>query len=1165
VAGQRPGTGRRILAQHHRSPAADIGRGRRFSYNRAGEIGFDFQQPFDLDLHRVEAAAQVTAASEVMQAALTVNRGDFLTGFSLPDAPEFDDWATLQRELWHRRFDGIYDRLSQHQLEQGAYTQAVETAAHWVARAVVSEAAYRRLMETHFLAGDRPAALATFESCRRMLRQELGVEAAPETIALAGRIRESRPFDLAQDRSTIYEIRLRESEANRKSEIENPKLIELPLVGRNDEHSRLVTLYRQACRGETQVVAVIGEAGIGKTRLAGAFVKWAALDRLAADILTGRAFEMGGQLPYQPLVDALRFRLEQENAPEDLLPDIWLAELSQLLPELRDRYPDLPPPLTGDADFVRARLFEAIARLGRALIQRQPVILFIDDIHWADEGSLDLLQYLSRRWAQERTPVLLLITVRQELLAATPKLRDWLANIGREVPLTRLNLFPLTATATHQLITILAGAADGTERSGAQPDQPDMVRRFSDWLLAETGGHPFFMTEMLKMLQERGVLSHRQAQGRPVFDFRAALKQVESKARFPLPSTMREVILARLGRLTDTAGLLLLAGAIIGRECSFERLCQVANVPEADGLSALEELLNSRLMLEKSADRRPYSFAHDKIREVVYTEAGEARRRVYHRRALAALEGAGAPPAELAFQATAARLDEPSFRYSLAAGDEALAAYAPVEAIVHYNCAREIALRLPTNPELLCQLYTCRGRALELNNQYDEALANYEEMAKLASERGDKVLELASLTTRCIVQATQTPLYNPAEARKVSEAALVLAGELGDRATEAKVLWGLVLVEYWGGGDVRKALEYGQQSLAITRELGLKEQMGYTLSDLVHTYFGLNQVEPARRANLEARAIWQELNNIPMLADSYGSGLWIHIFLGQYEAALQSAQEARRLSQTIGNLWNDIGSLWNMGLVYLEQGKLGQAIGVMEEAVRRGTEADQPALTHGFSRYLILAYLTVGYLNQAGQLANDLYAKQDSLIKIYLPDQMGVIAQLKIVQGDLVGAERIIDEAYQQADIDSLSILLAQRIFIADAHLHLALGKPEDVLERMEYLTHRARSAGIRFYFPEVLWLLGKVLSALNKPGPAREVLREGLTVAEETIARRVWWPILWELSQLERAAGNTAEAERLRQQAREIVAYIADHAGSNELSASFLALPEVRAILSPV
>lgn len=1143
-----------------------------------GEIAFDFQQPFDLDLHRVETAAQVTAMSEVMQAALTANRGDFLAGFSLPDAPDFDDWATLQRELWHRRFDGIYDRLSQHQLEQGAYTQAVETAAHWVARAVVSEAAYRRLMETHFLAGDRPAALATFESCRRMLRQELGVEAAPETIALAGRIRESRPFDpstllrgaLAQDRSTIYEIRLRETEANRKSEIpeghavENPKLIELPLVGRNDEHSRLVTLYRQACRRETQVVAVIGEAGIGKTRLAGAFVKWAALDRLAADILTGRAFEMGGQLPYQPLVDALRFRLEQENAPEDLLPDIWLAELSQLLPELRDRYPDLPPPLTGDADFVRARLFEAIARLGRALTQRQPVILFIDDIHWADEGSLDLLQYLSRRWAQERTPVLLLITVRQELLAATPKLRDWLANIGREVPLTRLNLSSLTATATHQLITILAGAADGTERSGAHPDQPDMVRRFSDWLLAETGGHPFFMTEMLKMLQERGVLSHRQAQGRPVFDFRAALKQVESKARFPLPSTMREVILARLGHLTDTAGLLLLAGAIIGRECSFERLCQVANVPEAEGLGALEELLNSRLMLEKSADRRPYTFAHDKIREVVYTEAGEARRRVYHRRALAALEQAGASPAELAFQATAARLDEPSFRYSLAAGDEALAASALTEATNHYNQALEFAQRIEVDSKLLGQFYICRGRVLELNNQYDEAWASYQELAELAVKRSDSALKLASLTARCIICATQTPYYNPVEASVLGETALALARELGDQATEAKVLWGLLLVEYWGGGDSRKALEYGQQSLSITRELDLKEQMGYTLSDLVHTYFGLDQVEPARQANLEARAIWQELNNIPMLADSYGAGLWIHIFLGQYEAALEFAQEARRLGQTIGNLWNDIGSLWNMGLVYLEQGKIGQAIEVMEEAIRRGTEADLPALTYGFSRYLMLAYLTVGYLNQAGQLADDLYAKRNSLIKIYLPDQLGVIAQLKIVQGDLAGAERIIDEAYQQTDIDSLSILLAQRIFIADAQLHLALGKPEGVLERLEYLTRRARPAGVRFYFPEVLWLLGKVLSALNKPEEAKQVLEEGLAIAQETGARRVWWPILWQLSQLERAAGHTAEAEHLRQQAGEVVAYIANRAGSNELSASFLALPETRAILSP-
>src|SRR5256885_17211177 len=120
---------------------------------------------------------------------------------------------------------------------------------------------------------------------------------------------------------------------------------------------------------------------------------------------------MGGRLPYQPLVEALRPRLEAENAPEDLLEDLWLAELSRLLPELRVRYPDLPTP-TEDELTARMRLFEAVARLFDALAQRSPLVLLLDDLHWGDEAVLDLLRYLGHYWKGHSNRVLLLGTGR---------------------------------------------------------------------------------------------------------------------------------------------------------------------------------------------------------------------------------------------------------------------------------------------------------------------------------------------------------------------------------------------------------------------------------------------------------------------------------------------------------------------------------------------------------------------------------------------------------------------------------------------------------------------------------------------------------------------------------------------------------------------------------
>jgi hypothetical protein len=138
---------------------------------------------------------------------------------------------------------------------------------------------------------------------------------------------------------------------------------ELPLVGRAAEHSQLAAIFQLAGLGKTQVTAVIGETGIGKTRLVQAFLAWASLADSAADALQSRAFEVGGRLPYQPLVEALWARLDAENAPEELLTDVWLSELSQLLPELRDRYPNLPLPMSGDPDFVLVRIFEAMIAL----------------------------------------------------------------------------------------------------------------------------------------------------------------------------------------------------------------------------------------------------------------------------------------------------------------------------------------------------------------------------------------------------------------------------------------------------------------------------------------------------------------------------------------------------------------------------------------------------------------------------------------------------------------------------------------------------------------------------------------------------------------------------------------------------------------------------------
>src|SRR5438105_11477226 len=163
------------------------------------------------------------------------------------------------------------------------------------------------------------------------------------------------------------------------AESRSPPELVAPLTGRTVALRQLVRSFQQARQGQPQAVLVLGEAGIGKTRLAREFVAWVRAQ--GAEVLSGQAFEMGGRLPYQPLIEALRGQLEEENAPEDLLEDLWLAELARLLPELRVRYPDLPAP-TEDELTARGQLFEAVARLVDALARRVPQVLLMADLQW---------------------------------------------------------------------------------------------------------------------------------------------------------------------------------------------------------------------------------------------------------------------------------------------------------------------------------------------------------------------------------------------------------------------------------------------------------------------------------------------------------------------------------------------------------------------------------------------------------------------------------------------------------------------------------------------------------------------------------------------------------------------------------------------------------------
>src|SRR5438477_6381036 len=253
-------------------------------------LGLDLTSDVELDLHTLHEAWRLARASTNttltmpaeahrtllarLQRAISLPRGEFLEGFSLRDAPAFDDWVRVQREYWHLRTSEVFDRLSQMQFEAGELEAAIETVNRWLVLSPLHEDAYRRLMRLHFAAGDRAAALHAYDTCRARLLTGMQTEPTSETVALASRMRAVAPP--------------RRKEASTPPVALSPAtFLEGPLLGRTTELSTLIKVYHTAHRGQTQVVLLEGEMGIGKTRLATEFLAWAEME--GADVLQGQA------------------------------------------------------------------------------------------------------------------------------------------------------------------------------------------------------------------------------------------------------------------------------------------------------------------------------------------------------------------------------------------------------------------------------------------------------------------------------------------------------------------------------------------------------------------------------------------------------------------------------------------------------------------------------------------------------------------------------------------------------------------------------------------------------------------------------------------------------------------------------------------------------------
>ena len=561
-----------------------------------------------------------------------------------------------------------------------------------------------------------------------------------------------------------------------------------PMIGRRSELGQLQSAWDDACNGAGSVVLVAGEPGIGKTRLAAELAEH--VHATGGTVLHGRCYEEN-LISYQPFREAIRQYADATptgQLREDLTRDGTM--LIRLVPELLARVPDLPAPVKAEPDTERYLLFEAVVTMFTALSARAPVLLVMDDLHWADHPTALLTARVAR--ACPSTRVMMLGTYRSEEVTEGHPLTAAITSLRREPGFRLVPLLGLPLSDVSALVRARAGSASD-----------DLV----DAIAADTGGNPYFVSELTQHLAETGALND--LSGGPA---------VGRIAKTGLPDSVREVIERRLRRLSEQARRLMTLASVVGREFDLDVLESVSDA-EGDVLDQVEEAMRLGAVVEAAAVGR-YVFAHALVHGVLYRSLSGARRARLHLRIGDVLESLrGSDPeaaAELAYHfLEAASLDTRgrAVDYSRRAGAHAL------EQLAHEDAARWFARALgalgPGGERVLrCDLLLELAEAYRRAGDGPALLTTLQAAAADARSLGDPE-RLARAAIGSFTQGT-TVESNDAVIALLNEALEALPRN--DSMLRARVLAALAVEQYFRA-DRHRVIELSNEAVAVARRL----------------------------------------------------------------------------------------------------------------------------------------------------------------------------------------------------------------------------------------------------------------------------------------------------------------------------------------------------------
>jgi len=660
---------------------------------RQGVVRFSADSPHWLDARAFEDKLkesehehpEIEARARALKEAVALYRGHLLEG-------TYEDWVLEAQEAFRTQYLQAVKHLIEHYTHQRAYETALAYAQESLNRNPLQEETHRQLMYLYHAMGERAAALQQYEECKRMLTEELGLEPSPETEALREEI-ESRSASK----------RMKDLVAQAREMIGRYPELGAPFVGREDEFKLLALAWTQMTKGRGKAVAFTGEPGVGKSRLCQEFLDFAA--EQGGFVFRGRSYEIEGKLPYQPLIDGLRRGLEQlePHVLAEVSP-LWISEVARLVPELAEGRADAAPSTSLYApEQERNRLFESLTQFFRGLARAHPVVVFGDDLQWADTSTLQLLTYLIRHTSADQ--VLVLSTYRDDELDEAHPLWNPVQQLLRDRLLEQHNLAPLSA---QELTAMIQGMlkANGLDA---------LTQRVYD----ESKGVPFYAEELVKTFMDADAVS--------LDDQRQWTLEPSKLAEEFVPPTVQALVETRLQRLPASALDLLEHVAVLGHGLRPSWIARALEESESSLTNRLEELEQARY-LEIRAGR--VDFRHDLTREAVYRRLLPQQRSQLHAKAGEALEplyrgsdNNGHLLGSLALHFFEGEQWDKALDYNLKAGQRVWAtSYAKEEAAYHFRRALKAAERLD-NQEGKRRACQGLGEVLSLTDEPDEGLA----------------------------------------------------------------------------------------------------------------------------------------------------------------------------------------------------------------------------------------------------------------------------------------------------------------------------------------------------------------------------------------------------------------------------------------------------------